>query len=97
MNRLPHGSRRLKDLLGMSWRSLILAAIAEAHEFFTPGFVRQAELASPFRFAFLRARRKKFVGRSGLYENLFNRFVESDRSPAPERISNPAPVLQLQD
>ena len=26
MNQLPHGSRQLKDLLGMNWRSLILGS-----------------------------------------------------------------------
>ena len=80
MNQLPHGSRPLKDLLGMSWRSLILAAIAEVDEFFTRDFLRLTELASPFRFGFLRARRRKLASREGLYARLFDLFVESEAS-----------------
>ena len=83
MNQLPHGSRQLKDLLGMSWRSLILGAIAEADKFFTPGFLRQVELASPFRFEFLRARRRRLAGREGLYARLFDRFVDAETPALP--------------
>jgi hypothetical protein len=34
---LPHGTPSLKDLLRMSWRSLILMAVADAQPFFSPG------------------------------------------------------------
>jgi hypothetical protein len=76
MNRLPHGSQRLKKLLRMSWRSLILAAVADAHEFFSPEFVSRAERCSPFRFEFLRERRTRLADSSGLYPALFDLFVE---------------------
>jgi hypothetical protein len=76
MNRLPHGSQRLKSLLRMSWRSLILAAVADAHEFFSPEFVSRAERCSPFRFEFLRERRTRLADSSGLYPALFDLFVE---------------------
>jgi hypothetical protein len=33
----------LKDLLRMSWRSLIVGAVGDSHEFFTPEFVAQTE------------------------------------------------------
>jgi len=71
------GNRRLKDLLKMSWRSLIIGAVAEAHEFFTPAFQRKMEESSPFCFGFLRARRKRLANRQGLYAVLFDLFVET--------------------
>ncbi len=77
MRRLSNGSGRLKDLLQMSWRSLIIAAIADAHEFFSPAFLMRAESCSPFRFKFLRARRKSLASRQGLYTLLFDLFVET--------------------
>ena len=76
MDRLPHGSSLLKGLLRMSWRSLILMAVAESHGFFAPGFLAEAESHSPFRFAFLRARRDRLKGRQGLYATLFDAFLE---------------------
>lgn len=76
MDTLPDGSKMLKELLKMSWRSLIIGAIAESNEFFTPGFLDEAERCSPFRFAFLRARRKRLASRQGLYAILFDAFLE---------------------
>jgi hypothetical protein len=60
----------------MSWRSLILMAVAQSHESFTPEFLVEAERHSPFRFAFLRARRDRLAGRKGLYATLFEAFLE---------------------
>jgi hypothetical protein len=77
MGPLP-GSRLLKDLLWMSWRSLILAAIADAHEFFSPDFLLEAERCSPFRLEFQRSRRMQLNSRQGLYGTLFDLFVEAD-------------------
>jgi hypothetical protein len=76
MAQLPHGTARLKSLLQMSWRSLIIGAMAEAHEFFSPAFLIQAERCSPFRFDFLRTRRKRLAGREGLYTGIFDLFVQ---------------------
>jgi hypothetical protein len=77
MDRLPNGSRAFKKLLRMSWRSLILGAVANSHEFFSPTFTEQAECWSPFRFAFLRARNQRLRSRQGLYATLFEAFLES--------------------
>jgi|HubBroStandDraft_4_1064222.scaffolds.fasta_scaffold20190_2 hypothetical protein len=77
MDRLPNGDDRLKGLLRMSWRSLILMAVAESHEFFSPEFLAEAEHGSPFRFAFLRARRQRLTAREGLYAMLFDAFLET--------------------
>jgi hypothetical protein len=76
MDQLPHGSAMLKGLLRMSWRSLILMAVAQSHEFFNPEFLVEAERHSPFRFGFLRARRDRLTGRQGLYATLFEAFLE---------------------
>jgi hypothetical protein len=100
MDRLPHGSDMLKGLLRMSWRSLILMAVAESHQFFAPGFLREAERHSPFRFAFLRARRDRLAGRQGLYATLFEAFLEpsdssDENSIAPRNRAGyiPAPAV----
>lgn len=74
---LPHGDPALKRLLRMSWRSLILMAVARSHRLFTPAFLADVEPGSPFRFEFLRARHKRLSGRSGLYRVLFESFLES--------------------
>ena len=76
MDHLPNGAKRLKELLKMSWRSLIVGAVAESHEFCSPGFVADAERYSPFRFEFLRARRERMTTRQGLYSTLFEAFLE---------------------
>jgi hypothetical protein len=55
----------------MSWRSLVLMAVAQAHKYFSPALVAALEPCSPFRFGFLRARRKKLDGKSGLFQRLF--------------------------
>lgn len=89
MDALPHGAPALKELLRMSWRSLIVGAVADSHQFFTPGFLAQTEKSSPFRFAFLRARRDRLAGRQGLYTTLFDAFLES---PADDNTALPLPA-----
>jgi hypothetical protein len=88
MDDLSNGSEMLRELLRMSWRSLIIGAIAESHEFFTPEFLEEAERCSPFRYGFLRARNKKLASRQGLYTKLFDAFLEApddgeDALPSP--------------
>jgi hypothetical protein len=83
MDSMPNGNRTLKGLLRMSWRSLILMAVADAHEFFSPRFLAEMERSFPFRFEFLRARRERLAGRRGLYANLFDAFLE----PCEDRLT----------
>ena len=86
MDQLPNGSAMLKGLLRMSWRSLILMAVAESHEFFSREFLDEAERYSPFRFGFLRARRQRLTGQQGLYVMLFEAFLqpgEGEDGPLP--------------
>jgi hypothetical protein len=87
IDRLPHGTATLKNLLRMSWRSLILMAAANAEVFFSPAFLVDLEPRSPFRFKFLRSRNKRLTGRRGLYMSLFEAFMEAgeaDTSNLPE-------------
>jgi hypothetical protein len=84
MDGLPQGSRILKNLLKMSWRSLIIGAIANSHEFFSPTFLREAEECSPFRFDFLRSRRERLTSRQGLYATLFDAFLEAREDDGSE-------------
>lgn len=81
LNDLSSGSDALKNLLRMSWRLLILGAIADAHKFFSPQLLREAERSSPFRFDFLRARKKRMVKQHGLYSSLFDLFLLPDNGP----------------
>ena len=76
MDRLASGSPQFKSLLGMSWRSLVIGAIAGAHQFFTPAFVAEMEIRSPFRFEFLRSHRQRLAARQGLFSRLFELFVD---------------------
>ncbi|MGA2168540.1 MAG: hypothetical protein ABSG62_10030 [Terracidiphilus sp.] len=77
MDRLPNGPATLKELLRMSWRSVIVMALADAQEFFSPAFLVELERSSAFRFDFLRARKKRLAGRQGLYAVLFEAFLEA--------------------
>jgi hypothetical protein len=88
MDALPHGSATHKSLLRMSWRSLVLMAVAQAHKYFSPALLTTLEPCSPFRFAFLRARRKRLEGKSGLFQRLFQILLSSEeeltiRLPSP--------------
>jgi hypothetical protein len=91
MNRFPNGSATLKDLLRTSWRSLIVGAVANAREFFSPGFLAEMESSSPFRFGFLDARRRKVTSRNGMYQAVFNTLIES---PEDEAGTRPEPGCQ---
>jgi hypothetical protein len=86
MDEFAHGSPALKNLLRTSWRSLIVAAIANAREFFTPAFVRQAETTAQFRFSFLARRHKQVSRRNGLYANVFEILSEAKEEEPVERV-----------
>lgn len=87
LDRFPGGSATLKGLLKMSWRSLIVAAVANAPQFFSSVFLRELERSSPFRFAFLQARHRKLTSRTGLFAAIFNALIEQhehrETSPPP--------------
>ena len=80
LDALPHGSPTLKRLLKISWRSLIIRAVADSDLFFSKPFLKEAERRSPFRFAFLKERQARLAGSQGLYSALFEALLE----PSPE-------------
>jgi hypothetical protein len=99
MDFLPHGSMVMKRLLKSSWRSLIIRAIADSQEYFSPAFVEEAERYSPFRFHFLRQRQKRIANEQGLYRMMFEAFLEDDSggagpAPQPEDLN---PLVGLAD
>jgi hypothetical protein len=77
MDNLPNGTPILKELLRMSWQSLILMAVTDAQEFFSPPFLAELEPTSPFGFDFLRKRHKKLKGKKGMFAAVFDAFVEA--------------------
>ncbi|HTB12473.1 MAG TPA: hypothetical protein VK752_12915 [Bryobacteraceae bacterium] len=79
MDSLPGGTAVFKALLKMSWRSLIIGAVADSREFYSAAFLREAERFSPFRFDFLRMRKDRLASRQGLYTKLFDALLESDQ------------------
>lgn len=94
MDELPHGSATLRVLLRTGWRSLIVGAVADAHELFSEGFLAEMERCSPCRFEFLRSRRGRLTSSEGLYATLFNAFLE-ETEVADEGL--PLPTLVLAD
>jgi hypothetical protein len=92
MDGLPGASAMLKDLLRMSWRSLIVGAVADSHTYFTRAFLQETERSSPFRFDFLRARRKRMTSRQGLFVTLFDAFLEAPEED-DDKLPLPVPVL----
>jgi hypothetical protein len=83
MDALPHTTPMLRTLLPMSWRSLIVEAVADARECFTRGFLAELERTSPFRLKFLRKSHKRLRRRRGLYESVFDTLVDTqDEQPA---------------
>jgi hypothetical protein len=82
MDALPHGSEVHKSLLRMSWRSLVLMAVAQAHEYFSPALLAALEPCSPFRFPFQRFRRKRLEGKSGLFQRLFQILLSNEEELA---------------
>ena len=85
LDRFPAGTAALKNLLRLSWRSLIVAAVANAPEFFSSAFLRELERSSPFRFAFLRSRHRKLASRRGLCASVFNALIEPSEDEKRQR------------
>jgi hypothetical protein len=87
MNQFPYGTATLKNLLRISWRSITLAAIANATEFFSPAFLDEIESGTPFRFAFLRSRNNRLARRNGPFAKLFDVMIDE---PGMEWSAGPA-------
>ena len=94
MESLPHGTPTLRHLLRMSWRSLILGAVANSHQFFSAGFLEEAEQSSHFGFAFLRSRRERLASSHGLYTSLFEAFLEAPPSANGHLLPPHPPLIE---
>jgi hypothetical protein len=77
MDRMSHGASSIKSLLRMSWRSLILMAVADVQGYCSPAFLAALEPCSSFRFGFLRDRNQTLTGHEALYDLLFDAFIEA--------------------
>lgn len=88
MDQLPHATPMLRTLLRMSWRSLVVEAVADLRPLFTRHFLRELEPTSPFRLKFLRRRHKRLMKRQGMYESLFDVLIE-DHEDEPARLPLP--------
>jgi len=86
----PVGTVVLKNLLRVSWRSIIIAAVANVPEYFTAAFLSELECASPFRFSFLAERRQSLAGRRGLFARTFSAMVDGPQeSPVARSFRRP--------
>jgi hypothetical protein len=88
MEALPHATPMLRRLLPMSWRSLIVEAVADARGYFSRRFLRELESTSPLGLRFLRRRHQRLRRRRGLYEGVFDALVDGQEGagqlPMPE-------------
>jgi hypothetical protein len=83
MDALPHAPALNKNLLRMSGRSLVLMAIAQARNCFTPAFLTRMQPSSPFRFKFLAKRKQKLAGERGLFQRIFDILLSGERDIVP--------------
>jgi hypothetical protein len=88
MDDLPHATPTLRTLLPMSWRSLVVEAVADLREHFTRRYLGELERTSPFRLKFLRKRHQRLGRRRGMYESLFDALIET-REDEPARLPLP--------
>ena len=79
MQHLPgSGSSPLRQLIQRSSVSLIISSAGAASELYTADFLRNLEVHSPFRFAFLDERQTRFTRRGGMVAKLFEAFLAGD-------------------
>lgn len=94
MDALPDAPALNKNLLRMSGRSLVLMAIAQARNCFTPAFLARMEPSSPFRFKFLAKRKQKLAGDRGLFQRIFDILLNSEDNDLSSR-PDPLPIPTL--
>lgn len=70
----------LRQMISRSCLSFLVRSAGEAGEFYSPEYTAEIETLSPFRFAFLNDRRKRFARHSGLMARLFEAFLAGDPS-----------------
>jgi hypothetical protein len=79
MHDLPGvGALPLRQLIARSCLSFLVRSAGEAGELYSADYVAGIESLSPFRFAFLNDRRRRFARHSGLLARLFEAFLAGD-------------------
>ena len=78
MHQLGAADGALPQLLEMSCVALVVRSAGAAGEFHTRSFLEAIEAQSPFRFAFLDDRRRRFDKRKPLLARLFEAFLAGD-------------------
>jgi hypothetical protein len=73
----------VKELMRRSTFRLLIEAAGAASQFYTRDYVRKLEPHSPFRFSFLRERRKQMAGQSASIMGLVEAFARLDDAEAP--------------
>jgi hypothetical protein len=73
----------IKELIRTSFFMLLTRAAGEARQFYSAGYIRELERRSPFRFEYLRSRRRRFRRKHGVLERLAAAFAAWE---APEGI-----------
>jgi len=73
----------IKELIRTSFFMLLTQAAGEARQFYSAAYIRELERRSPFRFEYLRSRRRRFRRKHGVLERLAAAFAAWE---APEGI-----------
>lgn len=74
----PASAAPLAALLRRSSLSLLIRSAGQAPELYSQEFLARLEAHSPFRFAFLNERRRRFASREGLVARLFEAFLAGE-------------------
>lgn len=79
MPALPRATHvAIKELIAHSSVSLIIRSAGEEDEWFTPAYLEQLERHSPFRFEFVRERRRQMSDRRAPIARLFEAFLAGE-------------------
>ena len=92
MDDLPHATPTLRTLLPMSWRSLIVEAVADLRQFFTRRFLGELERTSPFRLKFLRKRHQRLRQAQGHVRVVIRRAHRDPRGRARQPAAAGLPI-----
>jgi hypothetical protein len=72
----------IKELIRTSFFMLLTGAVGDARGLYSEAYVRQLERRSPFTFAFLADRRRRFTRKRGILERLAGAFSASQEEEA---------------
>ena len=87
----------IKELIRTSFFMLLTGAVGEARRLHSEGYVRELERHSPFTFAFLEDRRRRFTRQRGILERLAGALADGafPTPPEPRAASLPCYTFQF--